>query len=476
MPSIINIGSMAATGFGFTKVSIGGASYFLGQFTYPTTESNDGTPPVLVNDSSNNIYVACSFYTISTNIYYIVLLKLSPNGTIIWQQKLYGNTASSEDVTASSIAISSSGYIAVGGQYTKSTVGTSFPFIALFNNSGTLQFANYLQASYNYNYGIDCKFDSSNNIYLLNNYQSSLGYDRVDVTQFNSSGTKIWDYYWSQGTSYELTGQSIVVDSNNKINVATAYSILSGHQVGGVLQVNSTGTTAWEQIYGTTSNTNYPISSIAVGIDSSNNVYAANQGGFTTGGTDNSVIAYNSSGTTLWTYAWSNTQTTSGHSQNIPSTGNGATDPSGNTFVFFQYALASSSSTTVIGWSKINSSGTLQFARYLNGGTNNTLGYSKYSVSATGDVYFGFNNSAVQDSSSSYIPCIAVMPSDGSGTGTYMLGGASYTYGTLSLTARTFTTPFYASNPSNRNGSSQTTISPTTTSGSGSLSITTVTV
>ena len=455
MPSIINIGSMAATGFGFTKTSLGGANYFLGVFTYPSTETQNGSN-YITSDSSGNLYVVLQLEPISTGLNYIVVIKLTPSGTIVWQQKFYNSV---DQIFANSITVSSSGYIAISGNYYLNSAANLYPFLIVLNNSGSLQFSRYLTPSSGSNNGYDAQFDSSGNVYLLGSYQNSGGYNKIGITKFSSSGTKTWDYYWSDTftSTNGFNAQSFILDSSNNINVATEYNV-NAYSQGGILQVNSSGTETWEDVYGSTSSNSKPLQSFGSGVDSSNNVYVTNQGGYNNTGAVLSVIKYNSSGTTQWTSAWLNSQAFSQYVQS--SNGNGATDSSGNTFVSFYYSLASNHSTVYGGWVKVNSSGSSVFGRYLGVGANNILNINKYSISPTGDIYFSFVATPILDSGRDPNPCIAVLPGDGSLTGTYTLSGATFTYGSLSVTSETFTPPNLGSITS-RGTSSQTNTTPT---------------
>jgi len=470
MPTIINIGSMAATGFGFTKTSLGGANYFLGVFTYPSTETQNGSA-YITSDSSGNLYVVLQLENISVGKVYLVVLKLTSSGTIVWQQKFYSNP---DQLAANSITVSSSGNIAISGNYIQTSSGTNYSFVLVLNNSGSLQFARYLTPSSGSNNGYDAQFDSSGNIYLLGSYQNSGGYNRIGITKFSSSGTKTWDYYWSDtfSSTNGFNAQSFILDSSNNINVATGYNV-NAYSQGGILQVNSSGTETWENVYGSTSSNSKPLQSFGSGVDSSNNVYATNQGGYNNTGGVLSVIKYNSSGTTQWTSAWLNSQAFAQYPQS--SNGNGATDSSGNTFVALFYSLTSNHSTFYSGWVKVNSSGSSVFGRYLGVGANNSFNLNKYSISPTGDIYFSFIATPILDSGGNPNPCIAVLPGDGSLTGTYTLSGATFTYGSLSVTSETFTPPNLGSVTS-RGTSSQTNTTPTVSSTTGSTSITTVVV
>ena len=84
------------------------------------------------------------------------------------------------------------------------------------------------------------------------------------------------------------------------------------------------------------------------------------------------------------------------------------------------------------------------YARTLSGaGTSTILQVSEpaYSISTTGDIYTCFTNSLIIDAATNTKLCIAVLPSDGSLTGTYNIAGTSFTYSSGTTTSQTFNLP-----------------------------------
>ena len=149
----------------------------------------------------------------------------------------------------------------------------------------------------------------------------------------------------------------------------------------------------------------------SIAVDSSGNVYVCGYSGAS--GTDDIQIAkYNTSGTIQWQRRLGGSGDQYGQSI--------AVDSSGNVYVC---GYAGAGSTFDFQIAKYNTSGTIQWQRRLGSSSANAFGQS-IAVDSSGNVYVCGHSGA---SGTNDIQ-IAKLPGDGSLTGTYSVGGYSFTY------------------------------------------------
>jgi len=225
------------------------------------------------------------------------------------------------------------------------------------------------------------------------------------VAKYNSSGTIQWQRKLEQGTGNNVN-QGFFADSSGN-SYLTGYSVQSGTQYGIIAKYNSSGTIQWQRRFNGPSSGN----GSAVTTDSSGNVYVC-------GSYPYLILKYNSSGTLQW--------------QRYFDLGmNGVkTDSSGNIYVCGE----GPSYKGII--AKYNSSGTIQWQRQVDAtlsgqnmkywhdisvDPNNNLGVT----GITGQGAGGDNNN---------LGMIAKFPNDGAFTGSYVVGGTTYTISASSST------------------------------------------
>jgi len=203
--------------------------------------------------------------------------------------------------------------------------------------------------------------DSSDNIYVMGYTEGGLdgntnsGENDTFLVKYNSNGVKQWTQ--QLGTSSDDYGFGVTVDSSDNIYV-TGYTEggLDGNTNSGSLDIflvkyNSSGTKQWTQQLGTSS---YDYGG-GVTVDSSDNIYLAGStaggldGNTNSGGYDNFLVKYNTSGTKQWTQQLGSTsndlvyEITVDSSDNIYVTGytegelDGNTNSGGKDLFLFKY-------------------------------------------------------------------------------------------------------------------------------------------
>ena len=183
-----------------------------------------------------------------------------------------------------------------------------------------------------------------------------------DTTIVNTDGTvsavsqSAVGWVASLGSSGDDSSNDIEVDSSSNVHIVGR---TASYSKGCVLQLNSSGVIQWERNIGSSNSQYY----IAVSTDSSGNVYTAGRTNASgQGGYDFLIAKYNSSGTEQWQIAFG---TNSPHTEEAWGID---VDSSGNVYVSGVYVI---SGTSQSGWAvaKFNSSGSLQWQRYLYSGS-----------------------------------------------------------------------------------------------------------
>ena len=319
--------------------------------------------------------------------------------------------------------------------------------------------------------------DSSDNT-VVYGYQGTY----LITIKLNSSGTIQWQRAL-QDSFYGVGYGQTAIDSANNIYVVGAYAGTRAF----IAKYNSSGTLQWQKYLGTGSSTTFS----SVAIDSSDNVYALGRTDLAGAGFQDWLIAkYNSSGTIQWQRVFG-----AGGSEDV---GQIRIDSSNNIYAVGQGAGGAGSNDLII--AKYNSSGTLQWQRYLGGAStdegkglafdssdniyvagftnsdgagNSDFVIAKYNSSGTiqwqrtigttgsdrgrdvvvdsfDSVYVLGDSSGLDATDASSL--IAKIPNDGSLEGTYSLGGVNVVYEASTLTAGT--SSFSGNTPSLSSGTS----------------------
>lgn len=365
--------------------------------------------------------------------------------------------------TFSSIAIDNSGNICVGGQTSSGGAGALDWLIAKTDPVGNIQWQRTFGGSSNEELK-GLALDSSGNIYCCGNSRSTGGGIDYLMAKFDTSGLTTWQKTLNYG-GYDYCATSVAVNSSGTAcyvgfgEVAVYYDLtlfqLNGSS-GSLVRQNVLDNGSFDAALGTA-------------VDSSNNIYMC---GWLRAGTDQLLLTkFNSSNSILWQQSAGNgyygnalNAVTLDSSGNVIACGNVSNGVhqdiyivkfnSSGTFLWdkritssgsnddygYSVAVDSSDNIYVVGTAggvndafivKFNSAGTVQWQRTL-GGSGTDTGYG-ITIANTGHMYIAgsFNGSGL----------IAKLPTDGTGTGSFTVGGYAFTYAASSLT---ISTPSYS--------------------------------
>jgi uncharacterized delta-60 repeat protein len=218
-------------------------------------------------------------------------------------------------------------------------------------------------------FGRSITTESSGNIYVGGN--SNIGSNNGLLAKYNSSGSLQWQRVFGDGASE--TFYSTAVDSSGNI-YACGYSNASGDVFYAIVKYNSSGTVQWQINYG--SSGFYSLGS-GIAVDTSGDVYFTGSSD-ASGASNIYTVKVNSSGTVQWQKRLSRTLL---EAEKI------ATDSSGNVYVCGRAPSAYSvGATNTLFLVKYNSSGVLQWQKYLAANFNNTRAYG-VATDSSGNVY-----------------------------------------------------------------------------------------
>ena len=353
----------------------------------------------VATDSSGNIIVAGSYFNGSD--YDTVLAKFTAAGSLIWQRSL-ASAASSEHIQ--SVSLDASDNIVVCGVF----------FVAKYSSAGSLTWQRTLTSMATDNVLVL----SSGDIVLTGNSSAvGAGSNDVIIIKLSSNGsTTLWSR--ALGVSGAQIGTGIAEDSGGNIYVTGT------HAAGNfIAKYNTSGVIQWQQKMGGTAPNNPGFHAIT--IDGSDNIYVA---GSAPSGTPGALLVkYNTSGTIVFQTRY----TLNSATRFLEVT----TDASGNV-----YATGETKNEGKLLVAKIDSSGVLSWSRTIaETDAFNNEGHG-ISIHTSGDVcVIGILDNIGEGGVSDIF--YSRLPSDGSKTGAYSLGGVTVNYSSVSLGTSTLSQP-----------------------------------
>jgi hypothetical protein len=361
-------------------------------------------------DSNLNTYIAGGFIPSSR------IQKIDNTGAVTWTKEQGTSPEGWAWNTFIGMSVDATGKPTTTGF--NSVSGVRQGTISNFNSTGTPIWNKTLSTTATIAYYQNVQ-DSAGNIYVS-------GYDTPSnngglLVKYNSSGTLQWqrqfgiDGTQAGGTySTQYGSPNLVVDSTNaNVYIAMLTDYYSSSRRLMLRKVSSSGTTVWQRLLYGSASAGLAFQSVA--RDSSDNVYVMTSM-LVSGGTYTSlaIAKYDASGAIQWQRKFSQSGQTADWDY-----GSIACDSNGNVYVVATVTTSTYSSTRTTFILAYNSSGVLQWQRYLK---NGSLGTSASAISV--------NDTTLTIGSNQNVPGWTMrVPSDGSKTGTYSFNGGSWTYG-----------------------------------------------
>lgn len=347
----------------------------------------------ITTDQSGNIYICGA----SLDGYNFQIAKYNTAGTLQWQRRLY----SGDLATANSITTDSSGNVYVTGYTATNTI----QFVK-YDSSGNLQLQRALFGTNAKGYGIT----TTNSGYIAVTGRATISVVAMIVALYNSAGTLQWQKrIYGISSARPAIGYSIV--SNGTWLYACGQYFDGSRNNIHLVKLDETGSGfgSWQRDLQDTDN----LEGYAVTCDADGNIYIC------TSSTQNYVIIakYNSAGTLQWQRRI--------FTDGVPGSYSIASDSSNNVYIIGHFNSGTDRDIFIF---KYNSDGSIQWQRSLNSGGED-YGYS-IDITPTGEIVISGQSMI----GGFYGMLVAKLPSDGSKTGTYSVGGYSFTYAVLSKT------------------------------------------
>lgn len=264
---------------------------------YTSAGANIDKGKEIAIDAVGNIYVTGNSYTNGTNGFDIVTIKYDPLGNQLWVNIFNGSASALDE--ARDIAVDLNGNVYVTG-YTASS-GPNYDYVTIkYDPSGVQQWATIYNGSGNgFDEAYAIAIDTLGNSYVTGSSDAGGQGSNFVTIKYNSTGVQQW------ATSYNGSGSSI--DAATQIKLDAQFNVyVSGHSLGSgtdldiaTLKYNNAGAQQWVSRFDGALNL-FDVPE-ALYIDNFNNAYVA---GSTFGGvaTENDfvTIKINSSGTQQW--------------------------------------------------------------------------------------------------------------------------------------------------------------------------------
>lgn len=360
-------------------------------------------------DSSGNAYVCGTSNSSGSNN--LQIAKYDSFGVLQWQRQLGNGSGSNE---GRGIAVDSSGNAYICG--TANVGGVVSIVLAKYNTSGTIQWQRRLYTG-NGDAGYAIATDSSGNVYVCGMDNTS-GSGSFIIAKYDTSGTIQWQRKLAGGSSdYEVANGIGVDGSGNVYVVGYGPDGTSGSNVFLLAKYNSSGTLQWQRWHGATGTA----IGYGIAVDSSGNSYICGYSS-ASGYTSLEIAKYNTSGSIQSARALSDgVFLANDRAYGI------ALDGLGNVYVCGHAPVGSGGTQDFI-IAKYNTSLTLQWQRKLGGSTDDFA----YGIAADGQGNVYVCGKTAARGNDDFL--LAKLPGNGTMTGTYSVGGYSFTYAASSLT------------------------------------------
>ena len=385
-------------------------------------------------DSSSNIYLGG--HLSGTSATYpdddiIFISKWPSDGTApTWQRAAQNTSLNAAEVKAGVVVDSTGDVIVAGGGYDASN---DFSIILKWDTDGVFQWGrNFGDSTGRHATCSGIGIDSNDNIYLWTN-STTTGF--AEIVKWNSAGSL--QFQKSATTAGASVGNQLDANYGNMIITPNDYIIPvgkthsasgSGVVVGSVANISAAGVLDWHREMA-----GYVNGIEAVAADSSNNIYLGARAG-TSPANVPYIMKLNSAGTKQWARKIEGSASGTIWSASYPR--RMAVDSSDNVYLVSNGDVNNSASgganNEAVMVFKYNSSGVLQWSRYIQGSISHMGTQSRITIDGSDMIISSYG----QLQSPSYSMLFFKLPTDGSKTGSYTnptYTGFTFYYGVLDV-------------------------------------------
>lgn len=355
-------------------------------------------------DSAGNVY-STGFTTNSfTGEETARVFKTDKNGVVVWQQNL-GVGGNAEQ--GRKLILDSAGNVYVG----ISDANASDLTVVKFNNSGVIQWQNKLDSSGGAELN-DITLDTSGNVYIVGRDAAGPALYIV-VAAYNNAGALLWQRQIDNPPS-NCYGHGLIVDSAGNLLV-TGRDAANNYMFAAKLNA-ATGVITWQQYIGDGIQITRGYNVATSGTD----LYVAGSA-FIAGLFNGLIVKLDTSGALIWQKTYGDAL--SGLDMEAQSV---TVDPSGNVYMTVNKTVPPFGNVFYV--VKLSSAGTLLWEREFSSPAGNFEAYDVFYK--TGFLYIA---GTAPNGSGFDTSFLAKLPDDGSGTGSYVLNGATVNYQASSL-------------------------------------------
>jgi len=220
-------------------------------------------------DVSGNVYLNGNQASDSYGSYDYGVIKLNSSGDIVWQKKI-GGTAND---SGRAIAVDGSGNVYLNGNQGSDSYGSYDYGVIKLDPNGNILWQKKIGGTGG-DYGLAIAVDGSGNVYLNGNQGSDVyGNNDYGVIKLDPNGNILWQK--KIGGSSADNGHAIAVDGSGNVylNGQQASDVYGGSYDYGVIKLDSSGDIVWQKkIGGISTDAGY-----AIAVDGSGNVYLNGQ-------------------------------------------------------------------------------------------------------------------------------------------------------------------------------------------------------
>ncbi len=358
------------SGFSTAQVKQAWVSFYHGT-------GNASHPSAMCTDNAGNVYVTGISSSPSASTYNFTTIKYNTAGVQQWIA-IYDRTLNTDEVPTC-IAVDNSGNVFVAGSTTSGAGSVTDCAIVKYNSQGVEQWTDSYAGSLNfYDQWYAIAVDAFGNVFVTG-YSSETGanYDCI-TAKYSPTGVREWLIKYNDANNRSDVGNCIAVDAQSNVYVGGYAERSFEQQDYLVLKYNSMGVQQWIANYNSNGSVQNEITSIT--LDNTGNVYVTGNSSEVGTRLDFATLKYNSSGIFQWVSRYSGPGNENDDAADIKA------DKFGNVYVTGTARVGANMNQDFV-TIKYNQSGTEEWVRTFDGGSNGDDRAVALAIDTSGNVY-----------------------------------------------------------------------------------------